>query len=43
MFLLESGAVVDKLAEAVKGQKYEIIQTNLSKEPEARLREDFGE
>ena len=43
LFLLESVAVVDKVAEAVKGQQYEIIQTNLSKEQEAKLREDFGE
>ena len=43
LFLLESGAVVDKVAEAVKGQQYEIIQTNLSKEQEAKLRADFGE
>ncbi len=43
LFLLESGAVVDRVAEAVKGQQYEIIQTNLSKEQEAKLRADFGE
>ncbi len=43
LFLLESGAVVDKVAEAVKGQQFEIIQTNLSKEQEDKLRADFGE
>ncbi len=43
LFLLSSGAVTDKVAEAVKGQQFEIIQTNLSKEQEAKLREDFGE
>ena len=43
LFLLESGAVVDRVAEAIKGQQYEIIQTNLSKEQEAKLRADFGE
>src|SRR6266487_1082686 len=43
LFLLESGAVVDRVAEAVKGQPYEIIQTNLSKEQEAKLRADFAE
>src|SRR6266567_6450750 len=43
LFLLESGAVVDKVAEAVKGQQFEIIQTNLSKEQEDQLRADFGE
>jgi len=43
LFLLTSGAVLDKVADAVKGQQFEIIQTNLSKEQEAKLREDFGE
>ena len=43
LFLLSSGAVVDKVAEAVKGQQFEIIQTNLSKEQEDQLRADFGE
>src|SRR6266567_2901918 len=43
LFLLESGAVVDRVAEAVKGQQFEIIQTNLSKEQEDQLRADFGE
>ncbi len=43
LFLLESGAVVDKVAEAVKGQQFEIIQTNLSKEQEEQLRADFEE
>jgi uncharacterized membrane protein len=43
LFLLTSGAVVDKVAEAVKGQQFEIIQTNLSKEQEDQLRADFGE
>jgi len=43
LFLLTSGAVVDKVAAAVKGQQFEIIQTNLSKEQEDQLRADFGE
>ena len=43
LFLLTSGAVVDKVAEAVKGQKFEIVQTNLSKEQEDQLREAFGQ
>jgi len=43
LFLLSSGAVVDKVAEAVKGQQFELIQTNLSKEQEDQLRADFGE
>lgn len=43
LFLLTSGAVMDKLAAAVKGQKFEIIQTNLTAEQEAKLREAFAE
>jgi uncharacterized membrane protein len=43
LFLLTSGAVVDKVAEAVKGQQFEIIQTNLSKEQEDQLKAAFGE
>ena len=43
LFLLSSGAVVDRIAEAVKGQQFEIIQTNLSKEQEDRLHAEFGE
>jgi len=43
LFLLTGEAVVDKVAEAVKGQKFEIVQTNLSKEQEDQLRADFAE
>ena len=43
LFLLASGAVLDKVAEAVKDIQFEIIQTNLSKEQEAQLKEAFGE
>jgi len=43
LFLLTSGAVLDKVAAAVKGQQFEIIQTNLSKEQEDQLRADFAE
>ncbi len=43
LFLLTSGAVVDKVVAAVKGMKFEIIQTNLSKEQEDQLRADFAE
>jgi len=42
LFLLTSGAVMDKLAEVVKGQKFEIISTNLSAEQEAQLRASLG-
>jgi uncharacterized membrane protein len=40
LFLLSAGAVTDKVADAVKGQQFEIIQTNLSKEQEDKLRAD---
>ena len=43
LFLLTSGAVMDKLAEVVKGQKFEIISTNLSKEQEDALRAALSE
>ena len=43
LFLLTSGAVVDKVAAAVKGQQFEIVQTNLSKEQEDQLRQAFAE
>ena len=39
LFLLTSGAVMDKIAPAVKDQKFEIISTNLTKEQEDQLRE----
>jgi len=42
LFLLTSGAVVDKVAEAVGGQQFEIISTNLPKEQEDQLRATFG-
>ncbi len=43
LFLLTSGAVMDKVAEAVKGQKFELLQTNLTKEQEDKLRAEFAE
>lgn len=43
LFLLSSGAVLDKVAEAMKGKDFEIIATNLSKEQEENLQEAFGE
>jgi uncharacterized membrane protein len=44
LFLMTSNAVVDKVSEAVKskGWKFEILSTNLSKEQEAQLSQDFG-
>ncbi len=43
LFLLTSGAVVDKVVAAMKGQTFEIISTNLPKEKEDELRAAFGE
>jgi uncharacterized membrane protein len=42
LFLLTSGAVVDKIVEAFKGQTFEILSTNLPKAKEAELRAAFG-
>src|SRR5690242_10733007 len=39
LFLLSSGAVMDKIEPAVASLQAELIQTNLSEEDEARLRE----
>ena len=42
LFLLTSGAVVDKVVEAMKGQTFEILSTNLPQEKEDELRAAFG-
>ena len=42
LFLLTSGAVQDKVVEAMKGQTFEILSTNLPKEKEDELRAAFG-
>ena len=42
LFLLTTGAVMDKLVEALKGQAFEIISTNLPQEKEEELRAAFG-
>jgi uncharacterized membrane protein len=42
LFLLTSGAVEDKVIEALKGQTFEVLSTNLPKEKEAELRAAFG-
>ncbi len=42
LFLLTSGATVDKVVDAVKGMDFEIISTNLSKEEEDQLRAAFS-
>ena len=43
LFLLTSGAVIDRVVSALKGTQFEIISTNLSSEQEAELREAFAE
>lgn len=43
LFLLTSGAVVDRVVDAFKGAHAELLQTNLSAEQEAQLREAFAE
>jgi uncharacterized membrane protein len=42
LFLLTSGTIVDKVAEAVKGMQFELISTSLSKEQEEQLRATFS-
>jgi uncharacterized membrane protein len=42
LFLLSSGAVIDRVSAEFKGTDAELISTNLSAEQEARLREAFG-
>jgi uncharacterized membrane protein len=43
LFLMTSGAVEDRVIEAMKQFKFEIIATNLSKEEEDKMRDAFGE
>jgi uncharacterized membrane protein len=43
LFMLTSEAVMDRVAEALKDVKFEIIATNLSKENEQKLREMFSQ
>jgi uncharacterized membrane protein len=42
LFLMSTGAVVDRVAEALKGEKFEIIATNLSREQEEKLKAAFA-
>ena len=42
LFLMTSEAVLDRVAEAMKNTKFEIIATNLSHEQEQKLREAFA-
>lgn len=43
LFVLTSGAVVDRVAEAFQGQDFEIVATNLSREQEDDLRKAFSQ
>lgn len=43
LFLMTSDAVKDRVAEAVKGLKFELIASNLSKDEEEKLRAAFAE
>jgi uncharacterized membrane protein len=43
LFLMTSGAVLDKVVEAMKELDFEVIASNLSKEQEEKLREAFAE
>jgi uncharacterized membrane protein len=43
LFVMTSGAVIDKVHEAFEGTTMELVKTNLSNEQEAKLREVFGD
>ena len=43
LFLMTSHGVQDKVAEAARGMKFELIASNLSKEEEEKLRAAFSE
>ena len=43
LFLLTSDAVQDKVLDELKGFKFELISSNLSKEQEAQLKATFAE
>lgn len=42
LFLLTGKATVDKVSEELKGMDFELIQSNLTAEQEAKLREQFS-
>ena len=42
LFILSSGAVVDKVRDAFKGQQMVLVETNLSHEQEQKLHEVFA-
>jgi uncharacterized membrane protein len=43
LFLLSANAVVDRIAQEVKGQEFELIASNRSAEQETKLKEYFSE
>jgi uncharacterized membrane protein len=43
LFVLSSDAVVDRVREAFEGQQMVLVETNLSREQEDKLREVFSE
>ena len=43
LFLMTSEAVMDRVVDAMKNMKFEIVTSNLSKEQEQKLREAFGQ
>jgi uncharacterized membrane protein len=43
LFLMTSDAVLDRVADAMKDLKFEIVATNLSHDQEQKLREAFGQ
>jgi uncharacterized membrane protein len=43
LFLMTSEAVLDRVVDAMKGTKFEIIATNLSREQEEKLRDAFAQ
>jgi len=43
LFVLSSGAVVDRVREAFQGQELVLVESNLSREQEDKLREVFSE
>jgi uncharacterized membrane protein len=43
LFLMSSGAVMDKVRDAFRGQQAELVSTNLSDDQERALREVFAE
>jgi uncharacterized membrane protein len=43
LFLMTTNAVADKVIDRLKGQKFELISTNMTAEQEAQLREAFAQ